>query len=69
MENRLTLLLYKKGDPSQLTHHRRVALANTMYKFYTSTLTSILSAYGAKYQILHDSQEGFRAKRGTSRQL
>ena len=65
----LTVLLYKKGDPTQLTNHRPIALANTIYKLYTSTLTSILSAYGEKYQIMHDSQEGFRAERGTSRQL
>ena len=65
----LTVLLYKKGDSSQLTNHRPIALANTIYKLYTSTLTSILSTYGERYQILHDSQEGFRAERGTSRQL
>jgi hypothetical protein len=65
----LTVLLYKKCDPSQLTNHRPIALANTIYKLYTSTLTSILSAYGERYQILHDSHEGFRAERGTSRQL
>jgi hypothetical protein len=62
-------MVYKKGDPSQLTNHRPIALANTIYKLYTSTLTSILSAYGESHQILHDSQEGFRAERGTSRQL
>ena len=65
----LTILLYKKGDPSQLPNHRPIALANTIYKFFTSTLTSILSAYGEKHQILHDSQEGFCAERCTSRQL
>ena len=65
----LTIFLYKKGDPSHLTNHRPIALANTIYKFFTSTLTHILSAYGEKHQILHDSQEGFRAERSTSRQL
>ena len=65
----LTILLYKKGDPAQLPNHRPIALANTIYKFFTSTLTYILSAYGEKYQILHDSQEGFRAERSTARQL
>jgi hypothetical protein len=55
----LTVLLYKKGNPSQLTNHKPIALANT----------SILSAYGEKYQILHDVQEGFRAERSTSRQI
>ena len=65
----ITVLLYKKGDSSQLTNHRSIALANTIYKLYTSTLTSILSAYGERFQILHDSQEGFKAEKGTSRQL
>ena len=64
-----TILLYKKGNPYHLTNHRPIALANTIYKFFTSTLTSILSAYGEKYQILHDSQEGFRVERCIARQL
>ena len=34
----LTILLYKKGDPSLLTNHRPIALANTIYKLFTSTL-------------------------------
>ena len=63
------ILLYKKGNPSHLTNHRPIALANTIYKLFTSTLTSILSSYGEKHQILHDSQEGFRAERCTARQL
>ena len=65
----LIVLLYKKGNPSQLTNHRPIALDNTIYKVYTSTLTFILSAYGEKYQILHDSQEGFKAEWSTSRQI
>src|SRR6202022_244730 len=65
----LTILLYKKRNPHHLTNHRPIALANTIYKLFTSTLTSILSTYGEKYQILHDSQEGFRAERSTSRQI
>lgn len=60
------MLLYKKGDPHHLTNHRPIAFANTIYKLFTNTLTSILSAYGGKHQILH---EGFRAMRCTSRQL
>jgi hypothetical protein len=65
----ITVLLYKKGDPSQLTNHKPIALANTIYKLYTSTLTFILSTYGKRYQILHDSQEAFWAERRTSIQL
>ena len=65
----LTILLYKKGDPSLLTNHRPIALANTIDKLFTNTLTFILSAYGEKHQILQVSQEGFRAERCTSRQI
>ena len=65
----LTILLYKKGDPSLLANRRSIALANRIYKFFTNTLTCILSAYGERHQILHNSQEGFRAERCTSRQL
>ena len=61
--------MYKKWDPSLLTNHRPITLANTIYKLFTSTLILILSAYGEKHQILHDSQEGFRVERNTSRQL
>ena len=45
----LIILLYKKGDPSLLTNHRRIALANTIYKLFTSTLTLILSSYGERH--------------------
>lgn len=65
----MTILLYKKGNLHHLTRHRPIALANTIYKLFTSTLTSIFSTYGKKYQILHDIQEGFRAERCTAKQL
>jgi hypothetical protein len=65
----LTILLYKKADPTNLTNHRPIALANTIYKLFTSTLTTILSTYGKHHQILHDSQEGLRSERSTSCQL
>ena len=38
-----TLLLYKKGDPLQLTNYRPIALANTMYKLWTGLLTMEIS--------------------------
>ena len=69
MENKSKNTTIQKGDPFVLTNYRPIALANTIYKFFASTLTSILLAYGERYQILHDSQEGFRAERCTSRQL
>jgi hypothetical protein len=65
----LTILLYKKSDPTILTNHRPIALANTIYKLFTSTITAQLANYGEKHQILQNSQEGFRQERCTSRQL
>jgi hypothetical protein len=64
-----TILLYKKGNSSILTNHRPIALANKIYKLFTSTLTTLLSAYGEKYQILHTSQEGFRQERSIPRTI
>ena len=57
MENQSNGFIIQKGDPTQLTNHRPTALANTICKLYTSTLTSIISAYGEKHQMLHDSQK------------
>jgi hypothetical protein len=65
----LTILLYKKSDLSILTNHRPIALANTIYKFFTSTITAQLANYGEKHQILQNSQEGFRQECCTSSQL
>ena len=49
-----TILIYKKGNPSHLFNHCPIALASTIYKLFTSTLTSILSAYGELNQILYN---------------
>jgi hypothetical protein len=68
-KNSLTILLYKRSNPILLSNHRPIALANTIYKFFTMTLTTILSGYGKKYQILHVDQEGFRAECSIARQL
>ena len=69
MENEQHHTNIQKGNPSHLSNHRPIALANTIYKLFTTTLTSILSAYGELNQILHNSQEGFRQKRCTNRQI
>lgn len=65
----LTTLLCKKGDPAQLINHRPIALANTICKLFTTTLTLILLSNGEQHQNFHESQEGFRAERSTTRQL
>ena len=39
-KNNNTILLYKKRPPFHLPNHRPIALANTTYKLFTSTLTT-----------------------------
>jgi hypothetical protein len=63
------ILLHKKDDPIHLANDRPIALANIIYKLFTSTLTSLLTSYGEQHRILHFSQEGFRPQRNTSRQI
>ena len=50
-----TILLHKKDDPIHLANYRPIALANTIYKLYTSTLTTLLTSYGERHRILHFS--------------
>ena len=64
-----TILLHKNDDPIHRANYKPIALANTIYKLYTSTITTLIPRYGEKHQIIHFSQEGFRPQRNTSRQL
>jgi hypothetical protein len=41
MENQPYNTSLQKGDPIQLINHLPIALTNTIYEFFTSTLTSI----------------------------
>lgn len=44
------------------TQKKLIALASTIYKFYTSILVLLLTNYGKQHQILQYSQKGFRHK-------
>ena len=68
-KTRKTVLLYKKGDPHCLQNWRPIALANTLYKAWTSMVTQVLSTYGERQGIIGSAQEGFRKHRKTMRQL
>jgi hypothetical protein len=63
------VLLYKKDDPKYAKNYRPITLSNTTYKLWTSTVTRVLSNYAETMGILSSSQEGFRKRRGTARQL
>ena len=64
-----TVLIHKKGDASDLGNWRPIALANTIYKLWTSMVTQCLTKHAEHYDILSSSQEGFRAEKNTIRQL
>ena len=64
-----TILLHKKNSELLLENYRPIALANTMYKLWTSLIQESLGQYAEYYDILSTSQEGFRHGRGTMRQL
>lgn len=65
----VTIFLYKKNDPIDLTSHRPIILAIIIYKHFTSILQSLLANCGKTHQILDNSQQGFRAERCTTRQF
>ena len=50
-------------------NYKPIALACTIYELYTNTLTTLLSSFGEFHKILHQSQEGFKAKQNTSHQI
>ena len=69
MKQSNTVLLYKKGDRTDIGNYRPIALANTIYKLWTSMVTDTLSMYAENYNLIHNTQEGFRQYRNTTRQL
>ena len=68
-KNSNTILLYKKNSELLLENYRPIALANTLYKLWTSLIQNGMSKYAEHFDILSSSQEGFRQERNTMRQL
>ena len=64
-----TVLLYKAKDPTEPSNYRPVGLANTLYKLWTCTITKALTSYAEQHNILSSSQEGFRVRKSTQRQI
>jgi ribonuclease HI len=62
-----TILLYKKGDQHKVGNYRPIALAQTLYKVYTSCITRILQDYAEVNHMLCPSQCGSRPTRSTSK--
>jgi exonuclease III len=64
-----TILLHKKGNATDPSNYRPIALHRTLYKLWSKTVTTILQDYAEQHGILNDAQEGFRTHRNTARQL
>jgi hypothetical protein len=55
-----TVLLYKKGDPTDLNNYRPIGLVNTLVKIWTKLVAQAVRDYVEEHQILSSSQAGFR---------
>ena len=65
----LTILLYKQDDPHNVANYRPIGLLNAVYKMWTSVVTMCMTSFVEEHSVLSGTQEGFRPKRGTLRQL
>ena len=61
------ILLYKKGDNSNLANYRPISLLNSNYQIFTAILQKRISDALDKH--LQNTQNGFRRKRGTAQAL
>jgi len=64
-----TTLLHKKNDALLLANFRPIALANALYKLWTSTVNHVSMHHALRYNIIHQAQEGGILGRNTHRQL
>ena len=64
-----TILLYKKGDPTDPSNYRPIGLCNSLYKLWTSFISTTLATFAEEHDLLHNGQEGVRPGRGTQRRI
>ncbi len=62
-----TRLIHKKGNAMDIGNYRPIALANTMYKLWTSCVQQVLSEFAGAHRIVSGAQSGFRQR--TSREV
>jgi len=61
------ILLYKKGDPTNLDTYRPITSANAIYKLCTTCIVILATDYIKSRKILSPEQEVFRADRSCAR--
>ena len=64
-----TVLLYKKGDATELLNYRPISLANSLYKLWTGLLTEVATDYAESHKLLSEAQEGFRKGHSCARAI
>ncbi len=57
-----TRLIHKKGNTMDIGNYRPIALANTMYKLWTSCVQQVLSEFAEAHRIVSGAQSGFRQR-------
>ncbi|GIL52451.1 hypothetical protein Vafri_8327, partial [Volvox africanus] len=65
----VTVLLPKPGDALLLKNKRPIALANTLYKLWTSLITVSIGEVAPEIALFSEAQEGFLRYRNTERQI
>jgi hypothetical protein len=66
---RIPVMLYKKCDPLEPINYRPITLLNAAMKVFMRIITSRLSSWASKQNILPEEQAGFRTKRGCDEQI
>jgi hypothetical protein len=64
-----TVMLYKKGDPLEPINYRPITLLNAAMKVFMRIITSRLSSWASKQNILPEEQAEFQTKRGCDEQI
>jgi endonuclease/exonuclease/phosphatase family metal-dependent hydrolase len=64
-----TLMIHKKGDSMSPMNYRPITLLNCVMKIFMQLLTTRLTNWAVKNNILPEEQAGFRRKRGCDDQI
>uniref|UniRef100_A0A914Z1M2 Reverse transcriptase domain-containing protein n=1 Tax=Panagrolaimus superbus TaxID=310955 RepID=A0A914Z1M2_9BILA len=54
-----TILIFKKGDASDIKNWRPIALSNTLSKLYASTIAKRIQSWAIRNKVISSSQKGF----------
>jgi len=54
-----TILIYKKGDPENLSNWRPISLCRTLYKLYTGCLANRVTKWLISEEVISPCQKGF----------